>query len=109
MKQFIIAAVLLLSIASVSSADTIDVQIIDYSFMPSSVTVKAGDTVRWVNAADNQHTVTSGKDGVADGAWGSKRLNRNESFSITFDKAGEFHYFCDPHTVFRMKGVVVVE
>ena len=46
MKQFIIAAVLLLSIASVSSADTIDVQIIDYSFMPSSVTVKAGDTVR---------------------------------------------------------------
>lgn len=110
MKHIImITSALLLSTASVSSADIVDVQIIDYSFMPSTVTIKTGDTVRWTNMVVNQHTVTSGKDGKADNARGSARLNKGDSFSMKFDKAGEFHYFCDPHTVFRMNGVAVVE
>lgn len=109
MKNIALAAMLLFSAATASEADIVDVEIIDYSFIPSTVTVKAGDTVRWTNTVMNQHSVTSGKDDIADGAWDSKRLNKGGTFSVTFEKAGEFHYFCDPHTAFRMRGVVIVE
>ncbi|HEY4708121.1 MAG TPA: plastocyanin/azurin family copper-binding protein [Thermodesulfobacteriota bacterium] len=109
MKRIAIAALLLLSVAAVSTAGTVEVEIIDYSFMPSTVIIKTGDTVRWTNTVFNQHSVTSGKDDVADGAWDSKRLNKGDTFSVTFDKAGEFPYFCDPHTAFKMRGVVIVE
>lgn len=91
------------------AAETAQVVIGDYSFTPSSVVIKAGDTVKWINRVDNQHTVTSGKDGAADGTWDSKRLNNGQSFSYTFEKAGTYPYFCVPHTVFKMRGEVVVQ
>lgn len=104
---YTVAALLLLG-STVCYADTVEITIQDYAYIPSSVVIKPGDTVKWVNNVENQHTVTSGKDGVADGAWDSKRLNKGESFSHTFDKAGTYTYFCVPHSVFKMNGTIEV-
>jgi plastocyanin len=70
------------------------------SFSPNPVEVKVGETVTWIND-DGRHTVTS-KDGVFD----SGMMGKGQSFSFTFDKAGEYPYFCEPHP--SMVGTVVV-
>ena len=71
------------------------------SFSPNPVEVKVGETVTWINDDSGRHTVTS-KDGVFD----SGMMGKAQSFSFTFDKAGEYPYFCEPHPT--MVGTVVV-
>lgn len=71
------------------------------SFSPNPVEVKVGETVTWINDDSGRHTVTS-KDGVFD----SGMMGKGQSFSFTFDKAGEYSYHCEPHP--SMVGTVVV-
>ena len=71
------------------------------SFSPNPAEVKVGETVTWVNDDSARHTVTS-KDGIFD----SGIMGKGQSFSYTFDKVGEYLYFCDPHP--NMVGTVVV-
>ena len=71
------------------------------SFSPNPVEVKVGETVTWINDDSGRHTVTS-KDGTFD----SGVMGKGQSFSYTFDKAGEYPYFCSPHP--GMVGTVVV-
>jgi plastocyanin len=71
------------------------------SFSPNPVEVNVGETVTWLNDDFSRHTVTS-KDGVFD----SDIMGKGQSFSYTFDKAGEYSYYCSPHP--NMVGTVVV-
>jgi plastocyanin len=71
------------------------------SFSPNPVEVKVGETVTWINDDSGRHTVTS-KNGV----FNSELMGRGQSFSYTFDKAGEYPYSCEPHP--NMVGTVVV-
>ncbi len=71
------------------------------SFSPNPVEVKVGETVTWVNDDSGRHTVTS-KDGVFD----SGMMGKGQSFSYTFDKAGEYPYYCTLHP--NMVGTVAV-
>ena len=71
------------------------------SFSPNPVEVKVGETVTWINDDSGRHTVTS-KNGVFD----SGMMGKGQSFSFTFDKAGEYSYHCSPHP--NMVGTVVV-
>jgi amicyanin len=71
------------------------------SFSPNPVKVKVGETVTWINDDSGRHTVTS-KDGV----FNSGMMGKGQSFSFTFDKAGEYSYHCEPHP--SMAGTVVV-
>ena len=71
------------------------------SFNPSPVEIKVGETVTWVNDDSARHSVTS-KERIFD----SGILAEGQSFSHTFDKAGEYPYFCSPHPT--MVGTVVV-
>ena len=71
------------------------------SFSPNPVEVKVGETVTWINDDSGRHTVTS-----MDGVFNSELMARGQSFSFTFDKAGEYPYFCEPHP--SMVGTVVV-
>ena len=71
------------------------------SFSPNPVEVKVGETVTWINDDSGRHTVTS-KDGV----FNSELMGRGQSFSFTFDKAGQYPYLCSPHP--GMLGTVVV-
>jgi len=77
-------------------------------FIPSPVNIAIGDTVTWVNDDTAAHTTTSGSvdTGGPDGNWDSSLVMVGQSFSNTFDEAGEYPYFCMVHP--WMTGMVIV-
>jgi plastocyanin len=89
------------SIPSDSTVVRIVANVGSNSFSPNPVEVKVGETVTWINDDSGRHTVTS-KDGFFD----SGMMGKGQSFSYTFDKAGEYTYHCEPHP--NMVGTVVV-
>ena len=76
-------------------------------FNPSSLEIKAGDTVIWSNDDSAAHTVTSGNisDGT-DGVFDSSLFMAGTTFEHTFDDAGTFDYFCMVHP--WMTGKIIV-
>jgi plastocyanin len=87
--------------ATATLAGETDISIHNFMFTPDTITVPAGTTVGWQNDDTSPHTVTS-----MDGTFHSSALDTGDKFSVTFDKAGTFDYFCRLHPV--MKGRVVV-
>lgn len=88
-----------------------DVSISGLAFHPRSVTIQAGESVRWTNLETFgiPHTSTSGEPGAPDGIWDSGTLSAGESFTQTFDEPGEYVYYCSFHpTVPAMVGATVV-
>lgn len=86
--------------------DEVMVSMQNFVFVEDRIEVSVGTTVTWTNADVTRHTVTSGADDTADGAFDSDDIEAGGTFSQTFDEAGEFAYFCDIHPT--MTGVVVV-
>lgn len=72
-----------------------------FLFTPATLTVKPGATVTFENHDGMVHSVV----GVG-GVFRSKALDTDDKFSFTFDKPGEYAYFCGLHPY--MKGKVVV-
>jgi plastocyanin len=75
----------------------------DIKFNPSTVNVKAGDTVTWTNDDSVGHDVTG--DGFKSGSAGG--LSSGDTFKHKFAKAGTFKYACTVHP--GMTGEVVVK
>jgi plastocyanin len=71
------------------------------SYSPNPLEVEAGQTATWVNDDSSIHTVTS-----TDGTFESDILQRGEIFNHTFDRQGEYPYYCDLHPA--MVGTVSV-
>jgi plastocyanin len=78
------------------------VEINNFSFAPSTVTVPVGTRVIWTNKDEIQHNIVTGDKTVK-----SKLLDTNETFTFTFTKAGTYSYICTVHP--RMKGTIVVQ
>jgi len=78
------------------------VTIADFSFSPGSITIDQGDTVTWVNNGPTPHSATANN-----GSFNTGILKAGQSASHTFDQAGTFSYFCQPHPF--MKATVVVQ
>jgi plastocyanin len=88
--------------------DTI-VEVSDFKFSPSSVTINKGQTVRWKNISGS-HNINGKKEtfpnnpesfsngAPASGSW---------TFDYTFTIPGTYDYQCDPHAG-QMKGKVIV-
>ena len=77
----------------------------DFSFEPSSVRIKAGTSVTWLNCTvpdEPAHTTTADQ-----GRWNSPLLSEGETFTERFDAPGAFSYHCEPHPF--MTGVVEVD
>ena len=79
------------------------VNIQDFSFSPSLMTVKKGDTIVWTNKDAAPHTVTWDVNGQKS----SGKLEHGMAFSFTFNTAGTFSYHCAFHP--GMKGKVTVK
>jgi plastocyanin len=79
-----------------------EVWLFDNYFSPSTILIKAGTTVRWVNKGFHRHTVTSQA-----GLWDSGPLDRGAEFSFTFDRPGTYPYHCRFHGR-QMRGKVIV-
>lgn len=81
-----------------------EVEIEDFAFQPANITVKKGTIVTWTNKDTVGHTVTPDTETAE--FQGSSMLDKDESYSVTFDTVGEFEYFCQPHP--QMRGKVTV-
>jgi len=90
-------------------AATVEVSIVNFKFVPQSVTINVGDTIRWTNNGTVQHTTTSGTNCTKDGKWDSGLLSPGQTFSFVFNAAGNFPYYCIPHCLSAgMTGTVIV-
>ena len=70
----------------------------DSCYVPSSVNIQKGDTVKWTNSDTAAHTVTSGTpDAGPDGNFDSSLVMGKGSFSNKFDQTGSYDYFCMVH------------
>jgi plastocyanin len=88
----------------------------NYEFVPSSLTIKQGDSVKWVVSGTKAHEVASGtviegpdgKEGVPDGLWKTDKM-ASGSFTYTFNSTGTFPYYCEAHLDQGMIGSITVE
>jgi plastocyanin len=79
-----------------------NIEVKDFMFMPTTLTVNAGAEVSCVNKDDEPHTVVSDT-----GLFRSGALDTDESFSFKFDKPGTYHFTCSIHP--RMVGTIIVK
>ena len=96
-------AFFMLTSLPVLAQQTVDVGIAEYKYSPAEARIKVGDTVRWTNKEKRtSHSVLF----PGNPSLESERMFRDESWSRTFDKPGEYPYICGPHP--EMRGLVVV-
>jgi plastocyanin len=69
-------------------------------FKPASITIKAGDSVLWMNNDIVEHTAT------AEGKFDSKLIAAGKSWKHTFKAKASYDYVCKYHPT--MKGTLAV-
>jgi plastocyanin len=99
-----------------------------YVYRPASLTIRVGDTVRWLNVSGFPHNVAFYQDQIPQGAAqflsaampaegklgpmsGRLMTQPNETYEITFSGAptGTYNYFCTPHEALGMKGTLTIQ
>jgi len=119
-----ILAVMVLAVASMAlfpspaAAASYDVKMGSDSgmlqFVPSSLTVKPGDTINFVNNKLGPHNAVFEGDSAVSKALSNKNLSfaPGETTSVTVPKdaaKGTYSFFCEPHRGAGMSGSVTVQ
>jgi len=84
-------------------------------FVPAKVTVCKGDTVKWINNKAGPHNVVFDEDNIPSGVDQEKismddQLGEpGDSFSMKFDTAGTYGYYCEPHRGAGMQATMIVQ
>ena len=98
----------------------------EYRYIPEELTIKTGDTVRWINVSGGPHNVQFKAGRVPDGAeavLNAAMANRmgsmnggfvmapNAVYEINFTGApvGEYYYVCTPHEPLGMVATLTIE
>lgn len=91
---------------SAAWADIDTVRMVDFAFVPASLTISPGDTVVWKSTQQCciQHTTTRSTGPMT---WNAT-VPLNSTFRLTFTQKGTFNYFCSPHQGIGMEGTIVV-
>eukprot|EP01025_Chloroclados_australasicus_P027424 TRINITY_DN271_c0_g1_i1.p2 TRINITY_DN271_c0_g1~~TRINITY_DN271_c0_g1_i1.p2 ORF type:complete len:155 (-),score=32.34 TRINITY_DN271_c0_g1_i1:201-665(-) len=85
------------------------------AFVPNSVTIKAGDTVTWVNNKGFPHNVVFDEDEVPEGVNADDLSNEDylnapgETVVRKLTVPGTYGYYCEPHSGAGMKGTITVQ
>jgi plastocyanin len=118
--------------AAPATGKTVDVKMVGdekgYRFEPASITVKAGDAIKFTNVSGGPHNVGFDPAKVPAAAQSQLTANMpgdhsmgplesplllqpNESYTISFAKipAGTYDIHCTPHLALGMKGTVTVQ
>ena len=90
------------TVTASSGPTTHYIDIVNFAFSPSSITINVGDTIIWTNNDAASHTVTSD-----DGLFNSGGISQSSTWSYTFNSSGTFGYHCAPHP--GMTGTVIVQ
>jgi len=98
-----VPAMLALAPFAVLAGQTFEVAIESYRFSPPEISIRVGDTVKWINREKRtSHSVLFPQEGGLE----SERMFPGESWQREFLKAGRHDYTCGPHP--EMKGAVIV-
>lgn len=113
-----------------AAGDTVTVKMIGssngYSFQPSMIRIKVGQSVKFVTVSGGPHNVTFDSQDIPDGAaaaldqdmprqqaklTGPLVPNPDDSYTITFKdaKPGPYKFYCLPHQSLGMQGTIIVE
>lgn len=84
-----------------NQSDNNQVNIDNFSFTPSTLTVPVGTKVTWINHDDVPHIVTN-----TDKRFVSPVLDTDEKFSYTFTTPGTYNYYCSIHPKMTAKIIV---
>jgi plastocyanin len=98
------ASVLLALVSFAALAEqTVEVSIEKYLFTPQEVSIRVGDTVKWVNHEKRtSHSVVFPQEGGRE----SERMFPDESWHRQFMQPGRYPYHCGPHP--EMEGLIIV-
>lgn len=88
-------------------SQVVEIHLSGTSFVPSSVTIAAGTTVRWINDANVSHTVTPENTSQA-GVWQAQSTSsQGVVFEHTFETSNQtYRYRCVPHSSSFDNGMV---
>ncbi len=98
----------------------------EYKYIPDELTIKVGDTVRWINVGGGPHNVQFKPGTVPDGAQavlnaamanrigdmnGQLLMAPNATYEVDFTgaPAGEYPYVCTPHEMLGMVAQLTIE
>jgi plastocyanin len=103
MRRLLIAVLALAALAAAppGSAATTAVRITRTAFLPTKVTIKTGDAVKWTNRDTIDHQVVANN-----GAFASPVLHPSKSYTFRFKASGTYRYHDGLHPT--IKGTVVV-
>ena len=92
------------SVESSLQSSTVEVSMIKFEFVPKELTIKSGQSVRWINKEKRQyHSVWFKQKGEAE----SDYLFPDDDLVKRFDKPGIYPYRCGPHP--KMIGIIIVQ
>jgi len=84
------------------------------AFVPNKIQICKGDSVKWINNKGGPHNVVFDEDAIPAGVDQEKISQydqmgeEDESFTMTFDTAGDYAYYCEPHRGAGMNGMLIV-
>jgi len=68
------------------------VEIRDFTYTPGNLQVPVGAKVTFTNYDSAPHTATD-----RGGGWDTGTLNKDDAATLTFDKSGDYDYYCKIH------------
>jgi plastocyanin len=74
------------------------VTITNFQFVPAEITVKVGDTIKWINQDFIPHTATAD-----DKSWDSKLIGSGEEWELIVERNMFTSYFCTFHPGMKAK------
>jgi len=89
-----------MTISAFATEHTIEIKGMEFS--PKTLTIKAGDKVKFINKDNAPHTASA-----TDGRFESGELQEGQSEIVTFEKADTYAYYCMFHP--SMSGKIIVE
>jgi plastocyanin len=92
------------SSSSSSGSGEVTVGMKNIQFTPKDVTVKVGQTIKWVNDEDIPHNVKA----QSGATFSSDTFGKGGSFTFTPKKAGKISYVCTIHAP-NMAGTITVQ
>ena len=83
---------------------SVSISIRNLAYSREKITIKKGSTIAWTNEDSMAHTVTSTS---SSDSFDSGTLEKDQTFSKTFNSVGTFDYFCSFHSSMKAEVVVV--
>jgi len=83
-------------------------------FVPAKISICKGDSVKWTNNKGGPHNVVFDEENIPGGVDQEKISmddqlgEEGDTFTMKFDTAGEYGYYCEPHRGAGMNALLIV-